>query len=96
MRHPGSALREIQARTGFVQSHVSVSVARLRDRGLVETHPDPDDGRRLRVRMARSAVRAITRRAGRPVDDALVEATGSAARARRAAHLLDELADLLG
>jgi DNA-binding MarR family transcriptional regulator len=95
LRNPDSSVVDIQIRSGFAQSHVSASVARLRERQLVETRPDPTDGRRIRIRVSRRAARAISRRARRPVDDVLIEATGSAARARRAAHLLDELIALL-
>lgn len=95
LHHPDSSLRDIQTRSGFAQSHVSASVARLRQRGLIDTRPDPHDGRRTRVRVVRRASRSISRRSRRPVDAVLAEATGSAARARRAARLLDELADLL-
>ncbi|NUP64957.1 MAG: MarR family transcriptional regulator, partial [Nonomuraea sp.] len=49
LRHPGGTVGEIQARTGFVQSHVSASVARMRERGLLRTAPDPADGRRTLV-----------------------------------------------
>src|ERR1700722_297143 len=49
--HPDSAIGEITARTGFPQSHVSASVARLRELGAVHTTPDPADGRRTLVRI---------------------------------------------
>jgi DNA-binding MarR family transcriptional regulator len=43
---PGSSIGEITARTGFPQSHVSASVARLREQGVLETSVDAVDGRR--------------------------------------------------
>lgn len=93
--HPGSSVNEISERSGFVQSHVSVSVARLRERGLITTESDPADGRRTRVRAADATVKAIVRRAGRGVDDSIRRAVGDPDEARRVTVLLDELADLL-
>ncbi|MFG1702138.1 MarR family winged helix-turn-helix transcriptional regulator [Nonomuraea sp. M3C6] len=95
LRHPGSAVGEIQARTGFVQSHVSASVARMRERGLMETGPDPADGRRTQVRVTDVATRAVLRRAIRPVDEAVRQAVPEEARAERVMALLDELEALL-
>src|SRR5882757_5195408 len=59
LKHPGSVVTEIQARTGFAQSHVSTSVSRLRDQGLIVGVPDPDDRRRTRLTLADIAHRAI-------------------------------------
>jgi DNA-binding MarR family transcriptional regulator len=95
IRHPASSISEASQRTGFAQSHVSVSVARLKARGLAETATDPADGRRTRVRAADAAVQAITRRAARSIDDTLGHAIEDPGQARRAAELLDELAALL-
>src|SRR3569833_3284352 len=50
-KNPGSPVSEIKARTGFAQSHVSESVARLKERGLAETSPEPADRRRTRVQL---------------------------------------------
>jgi hypothetical protein len=50
--HPGSSISEITARTGMPQSHVSETVARLREQGTVESFPDPADRRRTRQRAA--------------------------------------------
>lgn len=93
-QHPRSPVADIVVRTGFAQSHVSASVARLRDRGLVGTEPDPADRRRTLVRLAGPARDAIVRRATRPARRALAEAVGES-RAARVTELLDELADLL-
>ncbi len=90
-----SSVSDISARTGFVQSHVSVSVARLKQRGLVETRTDPADGRRTRVRVTGVTVRAVTARAGRDVNDAIGAVVADAEQARRVSALLDELARLL-
>ncbi len=95
MLHADSSVSDVSARTGFVQSHVSVSVARLKQRGLVETFTDPADGRRTRVRVAGGAARAITARAGRDIHDTLAEVVADAEQARRVSVLLDELAELL-
>ncbi|MER7499527.1 MarR family transcriptional regulator [Nonomuraea pusilla] len=93
--HPGGTVGEIRDRTGFVQSHVSTSVARLRERGLLETAADPADGRRTLVRPTGAAVTAAARRAAHPVDDAIRRAVADPVRAERALRLLEELADLL-
>jgi Winged helix DNA-binding domain len=44
IRHPSSSISETSKRTGFAQSHVSVSVSRLKARGLAATETDPADG----------------------------------------------------
>ena len=95
LTHPGSSVSQIQVRTGFVQSHVSVSVARLQQRGLVDTISDPDDGRRTRVRVSEAARRAIMARASHRVDDAITHAVAGPDQAQRVTVLLDELARLL-
>jgi DNA-binding MarR family transcriptional regulator len=48
--HPNSSITEITERTGFPQSLVSNAVARLRERGLLESGADPLDRRRTLVR----------------------------------------------
>ena len=92
LKHPGSAVSEIKVRTGFAQSHVSESVARLKERGLIETPPDAEDRRRTRVWLSEPARRAVLARAGRSADDVLARVVDDAARVTA---LLDELADLL-
>ena len=47
--HPNSSISEITERTGLPQSLVSMSVAKLRDLGVVQTEPDPADRRRTLV-----------------------------------------------
>ncbi|MFI1973314.1 MarR family winged helix-turn-helix transcriptional regulator [Streptomyces cinnamoneus] len=94
-RFPDCAVREIVARTGFAQSHVSASIARLRERGLLETAPDPVDGRRTLVRLTDRARRAVLARAGRPADEVITRAVADADRTERVIALLDELAELL-
>ena len=60
LKHPGSVITEIQARTGFAQSHVSTSVSRLRDQGLIVATPDPDDRRASRLRPTADGTRVLT------------------------------------
>ncbi|RVX40122.1 DNA-binding MarR family transcriptional regulator [Nonomuraea polychroma] len=95
LRHAGSAVGEIQARTGFAQSHVSASVARMRERGILETGPDPADGRRTQVRVADAAMHALFRRATTPVEEVVRRAVPDPADADRAVALLKELEALL-
>ncbi|MGI8330534.1 helix-turn-helix domain-containing protein [Actinomadura scrupuli] len=95
IKHPAGTVTDIRQRTGFAQSHVSASVSRLRARGLVETLADPGDGRRTRVRVTEETLRAVSRRAGRRVDDAIGRAVPGPAEAREVSVLLDRLAELL-
>ena len=76
--HPGSAITEITARTGFPQSHVSSAVARFKQRGMVETWADPNDGRRTLVHAKPSYVRRAGRRRTDTVDRAIVAAVRDA------------------
>ena len=80
--HPGSSVSEIKERTGFPQSHVSSSVARLRDLGVLVTAPDPADRRRTLVRPAEGMVQKAVRRSASPVDTTLAEAIGPDAQDR--------------
>jgi DNA-binding MarR family transcriptional regulator len=95
LTHPDSSVSEIAQHTGFVQSHVSASVARLAQRGLLTTGPDPTDGRRTRVRAAEQTRNAISRRAARRIDDTLASAVTDPATTQQVTALLDELAQLL-
>lgn len=95
IKHPAGSISEIHQRTGFVQSHVSASVSRLKARGLVKAEPDPSDGRRTRVRVADGAMQAITRRAARSIDEVIGRTISEPSQARRTTELLEELADLL-
>ncbi|MFE7565280.1 MarR family winged helix-turn-helix transcriptional regulator [Kitasatospora sp. NPDC057500] len=94
-RHPAASVRDIQARTGFAQSHVSVSVARLRERGLLEAAADPRDGRRTLLTVSDWARRTIREHVARPAEPVIAKAVPEPERARRVAELLDELAGLL-
>jgi DNA-binding MarR family transcriptional regulator len=95
LKHPGSAVSEIKVRTGFAQSHVSESVARLRERGLIETPPDTTDRRRTRVRLSEPARQAVLARAERSADEVIARVVEDHVRAERVTALLDELAELL-
>jgi DNA-binding MarR family transcriptional regulator len=74
--HPGSPIGEIARRTGLPQSHVSQSVARLRERGAVETESDPGDGRRTLVRLSASVSARAARHGAAQIDSLLSEAAG--------------------
>jgi DNA-binding MarR family transcriptional regulator len=95
--HPGSSVSEIKDRTGFPQSHVSSSVARLRDLGVLVTAPDPADRRRTLVRPAEGMVQKAFRRAATSVDGTLAEAIAPDARDRlpEALAALDLLGELI-
>jgi DNA-binding MarR family transcriptional regulator len=92
LKHPDSPVTEIKARTGFAQSHISESVSRLKERGLIETAPDPADRRRTRVRLSEVARQAVLARAGRSADEVIARAVPES---ERVGALLDELAELL-
>ncbi|MEU1283358.1 helix-turn-helix domain-containing protein [Kitasatospora sp. NPDC005856] len=94
-RHPAASVQEIRVRTGFAQSHVSVSVARLRERGLLDAAPDPADGRRTLLTVSDPARRAIRAHVARPAEPVIARAVPDPEKARRVTELLDELAGLL-
>jgi DNA-binding MarR family transcriptional regulator len=75
--HPNSPVGEISARTGFPQSHVSASVARLRERGAVVTTTDPKDRRRTLVRPSPEVPRQAAQLVSAPIDAALAAALGT-------------------
>lgn len=72
--HPGSSISEITERTGFPQSHVSASVARLRDLGVLETEVDPADRRRTLVRMTPAATERAAKVSSAPLEEVLAPA----------------------
>jgi DNA-binding MarR family transcriptional regulator len=80
--HPDSSVSEITERTGFPQSLVSLSVARLREFGAVVTKPDPADRRRTLVRPAEGAVARGARHGAVPVDETIARALGAQAQER--------------
>ena len=69
--HPNSSITEITERTGFPQSLVSTAVAKLRERGVLETEPDPLDRRRTLVRATPALDAVVERLAPSPVEDFL-------------------------
>lgn len=75
--HPNTSVGEITARTGFPQSHVSASVAKLRDEGVFATTIDPNDRRRTLVRRSPEVTRRAANQAMVPIDDALANALSS-------------------
>jgi DNA-binding MarR family transcriptional regulator len=78
IEHPGSAVGEITARTGFPQSHVSASVAKLRSGGVVETETDPQDRRRTLVRATPGVPeRWAARMAAVPIENAVASTLGT-------------------
>jgi DNA-binding MarR family transcriptional regulator len=97
LEDPSISIKEIHERTGFSQGHVSASVARLRERRLLETAPDGGSAWRSNTRAQASdyALQTISRHQARPVDEAVVRAVGDPSQARRAIRLMAELADIL-
>ena len=95
--HPGSSVSEITARTGFPQSHVSASVARLRESGALVTTTDPADRRRTLAAPNPEVRRGLSSLAWVPVDAVLARAigTGDAGQAAEAVAALELLARLL-
>jgi DNA-binding MarR family transcriptional regulator len=66
-----SSITDTVARTGLAQSKVSTSVAKLRDRGWVQTSPDPSDGRKTLAAVTEQVKLQGDRRRARSVQDAL-------------------------
>ena len=95
--HPGSSVSEITARTGFPQSHVSASVARLREAGGLITTTDPTDRRRTLVSPNPEVRRGLPSLAWMPVDAVLARAigTGDPGQTAEAVAALELLARLL-
>jgi DNA-binding MarR family transcriptional regulator len=80
--HPGSSVSEITRRTGFPQSHISQSVARLRDLGFAVTAPDATDRRRTLVWAAEGIAESGARHAAVPIDETIAKAIGAEAEDR--------------
>ncbi|MFD8756452.1 MarR family winged helix-turn-helix transcriptional regulator [Kitasatospora sp. NPDC059577] len=94
-RHPATSVQEIRVRTGFAQSHVSGSVARLREAGLLDAAADPADGRRTLLTVSERARTAVRTHVARPAEPVIAKAVPDPEQARRVTELLDELAVLL-
>ncbi len=88
--HPGSSIGEITARTGFPQSHVSASVARLREQRVLETSVDAVDARRTLVSLGDSFRERLATRAPVSIDAALAAELASPAR-ENLAQVIDAL-----
>ena len=73
-QHPNSSIGEITARTGFPQSHVSASVARLREEHAVVTVVDSSDHRRTLVGPSPEALPMAARSDPAPVGRVLMAA----------------------
>lgn len=73
--HPDSSITEITTRTGFPQSLVSMTVAKLRDIGVLETSPDSADRRRTLVRPTPRLIELGEQGPGGvPIEEALADA----------------------
>jgi DNA-binding MarR family transcriptional regulator len=92
--NPDTSVSAITARTGLPQSYVSESVAALRDRGILDTAPDPQDRRRTLASVTAAHRRRVAKRASIAVDATLVNEIGEE-RARIALPLLSRIAELL-
>ena len=80
-QHPNSSIGVITARTGFPQSHVSASVARLRTERAVVTAVDSSDRRRTLVGPSRESPPRLAHPDPGPVHRVLVAALGTEDRA---------------
>lgn len=92
-----SSITDTVRRTGLAQSKVSTSVAKLRDRGWVETGPDPGDGRKTLAAVTAAVKLEGDRRRGRRAEDALdrVLAAAEPAERRQLVESLERLHALL-
>jgi DNA-binding MarR family transcriptional regulator len=97
LAHPGSSISAITRRTGLPQSYVSTSVARLSEKGMVETVADPADGRRTLVRPSPAHLRQVGKKAAVSADAELVRALGpvSETEAQATIDLLNHLLTVL-
>jgi DNA-binding MarR family transcriptional regulator len=76
IQHPDTSASEVTERTGFPQSHVSASIARLRDAGALTSTTDPKDGRRTLLRASPTAPGQLLLVSAAPVDAALATTLG--------------------
>jgi SAM-dependent methyltransferase/DNA-binding MarR family transcriptional regulator len=96
--HPDTSIGEITSRTGFPQSHVSASVAKLTRGGALEATVDPRDRRRTLVKPSPEIRRrAAEELSAAPVDGAVGRALGrdNAEEVERVVALLEQLAERL-
>jgi DNA-binding MarR family transcriptional regulator len=97
VEYPDTPIGDIATRTGFPQGHVSTTVARLRERGVVQVTPDPADRRRTLVRVTADFRKRVAQRKGAPIEAALTEIAGltDPAQAAEVVAALEALADRL-
>lgn len=95
--HPGSSISEITERTGFPQSHVSASVARLCKASALIATTDPADRRRTLVSPNPEILGNVSQMEWTPVDAVLARAIrgGDLAEVPQAVAALELLARLL-
>jgi DNA-binding MarR family transcriptional regulator len=73
-RHPATTVAEIATRTGLAQSLVSTAVAKLKAAGVVQSQPDQNDRRRVRLAITPAArTHVFADRGGREIATALHE-----------------------
>ncbi|HHU40167.1 MAG TPA: winged helix-turn-helix transcriptional regulator [Propionibacterium sp.] len=90
-----SAVRDITDRTGFAQSHVSASLAKLTERGQVKWEKNPKDARSRWADLTQKERAQLEAAAATRVEDALAEQLGRQDAEKlvkllaRAAKLLD-------
>jgi DNA-binding MarR family transcriptional regulator len=96
--NPGSSIREITARTGFPQSHVSTLVIKLRQFGAVRTEIDPRDRRRTLVWVVPAVVQRAHSRITATSDAAIARALGNppATKVAEVIGALEMVAERLG
>ncbi len=95
--HPGASISDITERTGFPQSHVSASVAKLRDLGALVTEADTADRRRTLVYPAPGIIHRGMQHASTPINETIAKALGAADQAQvvQVVAALELLAKLL-
>jgi DNA-binding MarR family transcriptional regulator len=99
----GMSISEVTRRTGFAQSHVSTSVARMREKGYLLAEVDPADRRRTLIRPIDAVYAAVADRQQRDVEQVLAATLAEAGvdpevvpeTAARLAAAADELYTLL-
>jgi DNA-binding MarR family transcriptional regulator len=96
--NPGSSITEITVRTGYPQSHVSTSVMKLRQFGLVRTEIDPLDRRRTLAWAVLEAMQQAHGRVTSTADAVISRALGNPpkAEADEVINALEMVAERLG
>lgn len=92
--HPNSSVKQIKDRTGFAQSHVSVSLSKLTERGQVVLASDPKDARSRLADLTPATRATISKRSASDVEAGLTAALGQA-DAQRLVKLLSRAAKIL-